>query len=72
MRAYCDQDRIEALAAQIGNREVASGGMIELQRNVAGGENLAHLRFHHVARQTVFRECRDRAFRPPRERLQKS
>ena len=45
---------VEALTAQIGNREVASGRVIQLERDVAGLENLAHLRFDHVARQAVF------------------
>ena len=54
MRADGDQHRVESLPAQIGDREVASGGMIQLQRDVAGFKNLANLRFDHVARQAVF------------------
>ena len=53
MRADCNQDGIE-VAAQIGDGEVAAGRMIEFQRDIAGGENLAHLRFHHVAGQAIF------------------
>ncbi len=55
VRAHGDQHRVESLAAQIGDGEVAPGGMIQLQRDVAGLKNLAHLRFHHIARQAVFR-----------------
>jgi len=58
MRAHGDQHGIEALVTQLGNREVASGGVIELESNVAGRENFAHLRLHHVARQTVFGDAR--------------
>ncbi len=54
MRAHGDQDRVEALMAQVGNREVASRSLIELESNVAGCENFPHLRFHHVTRQAVF------------------
>ena len=54
MRAHGDQHCIEALVAQVGNREVASGRLIELESNVAGREDFAHLRFHHVTRQAVF------------------
>ena len=54
VRAHGDQHRIESLPPQIGDREVASGGLIQLERDVAGFENLAHLRFHHVARQSIF------------------
>jgi hypothetical protein len=31
--------------------------MIELQRDVAGLEDLAHLRFHHTARQAILRDA---------------
>ena len=54
MRADRDQYGIEALAPQIGDGEVPPGGMIQLQRDVAGFENLAHLRLHYVARQAIF------------------
>ena len=54
MRSHGDKHGVEALAAQIGNREVAAGRMIQLQRDVAGLENLAHLRFDDIARQAVF------------------
>ena len=54
VRAHGDQHGVEALVAQVGNREVASGRVIELKRDVAGLENFSHLRFHHVARQAVF------------------
>ncbi len=57
MRAHRDQHRIEALAAQIGNHKVASGGLIELERNVAGRKNFSHLRLDHVARQAIFRNA---------------
>ena len=54
MRAHGDQHGVEALAAQIGNGEIPARRVIELERDVAGLENLPHLRFHHVAGQTVF------------------
>jgi hypothetical protein len=46
----------KSLTAQIGNREVAAGRMIQLERDVAGLENLAHLRFDHIARQAILRD----------------
>ena len=57
VRAHGDQHGIESLAAQIGDGEVPAGRMIQLQRDVAGFENLAHLRFHYVARQAIFRNA---------------
>ena len=53
MRAHCDQHRIESLPSQIRNREVAPGGMIQLESDVAGLQNLADLCFDHAARQPV-------------------
>ena len=53
MCTHGDQHGVEALAAQVGDREVAPGRVVQLERDVAGLENLAHLRFDHVARQAV-------------------
>jgi hypothetical protein len=53
VRADCDQNGIE-VSPQIGDGEIAAGRMVQFQSDVAGGENLAHLRFHHVAGQTIF------------------
>ena len=53
MRAHGDEHGVESLTAQIGNGEVAAGRVIQLERDVAGLKNLAHLRFDHVARQAV-------------------
>ena len=55
MRTHCDHHCVESLAAQIGDGEIAPRRLIELQRDVAQIENLAHLRFHHAARKTVLR-----------------
>ena len=55
VRADRDQHRIEALPPQIGNGEVPSRGLIQLQRDVARLENLTDLRLHDVARQPVLR-----------------
>src|ERR1039457_4314432 len=38
MRSHGDEYSIEALVTQVGNGEVASGCVIELERNVAGLE----------------------------------
>ena len=72
MRAHGHQHRIESLMAQVGDREVASGRLIELKSDVAGLENFPYLRFHHVTRQAGIRECRGKASRPPPAQLQKS
>jgi hypothetical protein len=56
VRAHGDQHRVE-VTAQIGNGEIAAGCMVQFQRDVAGRENLAHLRFHHVARQAILRQA---------------
>ncbi len=75
MRANRDQHGIETLPAQIGNREVAAGRVIQLERDVAGLENLADLRLYHVARQAVFRNSqiehstRDRSGFEDRDRV---
>ncbi len=53
MRAHGDQHRVKALPAQLGDGEVAAGGGVQLQGDVAGLEDLAHLRFHHAARQAI-------------------
>ena len=55
VRADGDQHRVESLASQIGDREVASGSMIQFESDVARLQNLSDLRFHHIARQAVFR-----------------
>ena len=55
MRADGHQHRVEALLPQVGNHEVASGGVIQLQSDIASFQNLAHLGFNHVARQAIFR-----------------
>src|SRR5215472_4336820 len=49
-----EQNRVESLVPQIGEVEVASRCMIQLQREVSRFEDLAYLRFHHVAWQTIF------------------
>ena len=43
------------LPSQVGNREVSSGRMVQVQSDVARLENFADLRLNHVARQAVFR-----------------
>ena len=57
MSANCDQDGIE-IAPQIGDAAVAAGRMVEFQHDIAGGENLAHLGFNHVAGQTVLGQAK--------------
>ncbi len=75
VRAHRDQHRIESLLAQIGDREVSSRGVIQLESDIAGLKNLAHLRFHHIARQAVFRNsqvqhaARDRSSFEDRDRI---
>ena len=54
MRSDGNEHGVESLTAQVRNREVAAGCMIQLERDVAGLKNLAHLCFDHVARQAVF------------------
>jgi len=44
---------MEALLPQARDREIASGGLIQLKLDVAGFKNLAHLRLHHSAGQPV-------------------
>src|SRR6516162_2547583 len=39
---------------EIGHIEFTAGGLVKSQCDVPGLENLAHLRFNHVARQTIF------------------
>ena len=56
MRSHGDQHGIEALPPQFGNRKVAPGSMIQLQRDVSRLQNLADLRLHHASRQSVFRD----------------
>ena len=48
----------ESLTAQVRNREVAAGCMIQFERDVAGLKNLADLCFDHVARQAVFGDAK--------------
>ena len=55
MRAHRDQHRVKTLPPQIGNREIFAGGVIELKGNVSGRDDFAHLRFNHIARQSVLR-----------------
>ena len=59
------QNRVESLLPKLGNLEVAAGAVIELQRNVSGPENLAHLRFDHIARQTIFGDAQVEHSRRP-------
>ena len=57
------------------NGEVAAGGRVQSQRDVAGFKNFAHLRFDDIARQAVFRDAeiqhsaRDRRGLEDRDRI---
>ena len=57
MGTHRDQNGIESLLAQIRDHEVAACGVIQLERDVARLENFAHLGFHYVTGQTVFRNA---------------
>ena len=57
MSSYSDEDSVESVAAQFGDGEVAACGVIQLERDVARLENFAHLGFHYVTGQTVFRNA---------------
>ena len=57
MRPDRQHDRVEALFPQLANREIAAGGLVQSQRDVARFENFADLRLDHAPRQAVFREC---------------
>src|SRR5438105_2089312 len=50
-----DQHRVKTLPPQIGNSEVFASRVIELEGDVSGREDLAHLRLDHIARQAVLR-----------------
>ena len=52
-----DQHRVEALPPQFADGEVAPGGGVQAQRDVAGFEDLAHLRLDHTSRQTILRDA---------------
>ena len=52
VRAHGDQHRVEALMVR--ESEVSSCGLIQLEGDVAGLENLADLRLDYVARQAIF------------------
>src|SRR5512146_2594445 len=53
MSSHRDEDRIKSLIAQFADCEITSCSAVQLQFDIAGLDDFAHLRFNHAARKSV-------------------